>query len=725
MYERDITQDLMGLPTLDPTVAAYKRFIEKNKGQAKDIYQFLSSEQGRQLDPKLAGAMISLDKLQKAASQPPGQMPQSTVVDDVAQQAGLMAARNQAIAQRQMIPREAGLRAAMPMSAQAPQQMAGGGMVAFEDGGFITAPKSMPSNPQNPLDDYRPDPRVQRQIQEEAGLGGMSEADKFRFYGMPMDQAQRPSDSEMFGSALRNVMTDPAALGAGLGAIVGGPIGIPIGGYLGRTVGQVVGKAGGGPIAFDKGGDTSTSIDTTRVRPYQFTDDLQAQIPSFMRDDTDIVTFVKAQMPNFDTLSMADKQSVLKQFEPAYNRARAAQQQLRDRKAESPSGVPAVAAPPPQTVDMRGQMAQRTPDSGFAFENPLRPNQPVQDAFEALSTPAAPAAPSVQRTAPAARKPAPAAAAAKSPLDELSAMVGEKPDLAAIRAEREERQKKQKTGAYSQADADLAAFIKEQKDKGGDEKTAYKNFWIMTGASLLGNRSPFFTQALGDSIKENYGGLVKDLKQIKDDTKTLRLQEIQLQRSKEQMLESGDEKDRDTYERRLNNYQDKLFQVDKLKVDIHEKALDRANDRTLAQLRQYGNDRLADQLMREWDATQKLTGPEKQAAITAYENRLAQANRIISQTTASAVSANIRQDTAIDVQIARQLKDDRVYNRALRDSQNPDLKQKDRDDAINTMRVREQQVRGLLGAGPRQLTPGDNLYQSPNVSGGPYSTSGW
>lgn len=714
MYERDITQDLMGLPTLDPTVAAYKRFIEKNKGQAKDIYQFLSSEQGRQLDPKLAGAMISLDKLQKAASQPPGQMPQSTVVDDVAQQAGLMAARNQAIAQRQMMPREAGLRAAMPMPAQARQQMAGGGMVAFIEGGPTN--KNPPKNESDPL--YPTE--TLRNIEQQAGLGGMSEADKFRFYGMPMDQAQRPSDSEMFGSALRNVMTDPAALGAGLGAIVGGPIGIPIGGYLGRTVGQVVGKASGGPIAFDKGGDTSTSIDTTRVRPYQFTDDLRAQIPSFMRDDTDIVTFVKAQMPSFDTLSMADKQSVLKQFEPAYNRARAAQQQLRDRKAESPSGVPAVAAPPPQTVDMRGQMAQRTPDSGFAFENPLRPNQPVQDAFEALSTPTAPAAPSAQRAAPAARKPA--AAAAKSPLDELAGMVGDKPTLEAITAAREERQKKEKTGKYSQADEDLAAFIKQEKDKGGDEKSAYKNFWVMTGAALLGNRSPFFTQALGETIEKTYGGLVKDLKQIKDDTKALQLQEIQLRRSREQAIESGSKEDQDRYERRLDNYQNKLFEVDKLKVTVQENALNRANERAIAQLRQTGNEKLADQLMRQWEAAQKITDPaEKKAAMDAYDAKLAAANNIIEKTTATGVGATIRQETAYNTALARALQNDSIYKRAVRDSTNPDLKQQERDQAAERMRLREQQIRGTLGSGPRQLTPEANLYQSPNVSGGPYA----
>lgn len=122
-------------------------------------------------------------------------------------------------------------------------QFAGGGIVAFDDGGFVTKPKEQ--------DPFQPDPNVQRQIREQAGIydpNDMSAADKFRFYGMPMDPARRPSDAEMFNSALQRVATDPAAIGAGLGAIVGGPIGIPIGGYLGRVVGPLVGKAEGGVI---------------------------------------------------------------------------------------------------------------------------------------------------------------------------------------------------------------------------------------------------------------------------------------------------------------------------------------------------------------------------------------------------------------------------------------------------------------------------------------------
>lgn len=122
-------------------------------------------------------------------------------------------------------------------------QFAGGGIVVFDDGGFVTKPKEQ--------DPFQPDPNVQRQIREQAGIydpNDMSAADKFRFYGMPTEPGQRASDADAFKYALRNVANDPAAIGAGLGAIAAGPIGIPVGGYLGRVVGPLVGKAEGGVI---------------------------------------------------------------------------------------------------------------------------------------------------------------------------------------------------------------------------------------------------------------------------------------------------------------------------------------------------------------------------------------------------------------------------------------------------------------------------------------------
>ena len=143
-------------------------------------------------------------------------------------------------------------------------------------------------------------------------------------------------------------------------------------------------------------------------------------------------------------------------------------------------------------------------------------------------------------------------------------------------------------------------------------------------------------------------------------------------------------------------------------------------------MRQYGNDRLADQLIREWDAAQKISDPTaRQTALTAYENRLAEANRIIKQTTASGVSAETRQETAINTQVAKLLEGNRAYKNARRDSMDQKLTQKERDDAARLMQDIELRTRNTLSNAPRQLTPGDNLYQSRNVSGGPYSISGW
>lgn len=228
--------NISGLTALDPRVIATEKFIESKKIPPDQVPQFLMKMGA---DPRLVGLVSKYQQLQQAAAQQPkGPMPTTTVAQDVNAQAMAMAPQ-----------RQQGV-AALPAPVMDRAQFAGGGIVGYDDGGFITAPKSNPSNPQNPLDDYRPDPMVQRQIQEQAGLGEMSEADKFRFYGMPMDQLQRPSDSEMFGSALKNMATDPAAIGAGLGGLLGGPIGIPVGGYLGRTIGKVTGMAGGGIVAF-------------------------------------------------------------------------------------------------------------------------------------------------------------------------------------------------------------------------------------------------------------------------------------------------------------------------------------------------------------------------------------------------------------------------------------------------------------------------------------------
>jgi hypothetical protein len=144
----------VGLAALDPTVAAYKNFIEKNKNEP--IYNFLNSQQGKKVDPNLAAAMIVLKEMEDAKKNAPsGPMPTTSVVQDIGQ-AGLQLASQM----KQQDMRDAGL-AMLPAPAMdqaqfqggiadvAPQpqemdggikQMAGGGPIAFDGGGATSRP---------------------------------------------------------------------------------------------------------------------------------------------------------------------------------------------------------------------------------------------------------------------------------------------------------------------------------------------------------------------------------------------------------------------------------------------------------------------------------------------------------------------------------------------------------------------------------------------------------
>lgn len=132
--------DPVGLAALDPKVAAYKKFIKENLNQP-DLLQFLQSEQGKRLDPNLAGAMLVLEKLEQAKnSSASGPAPTTTVVQDVsnaamqeAQKQGMDVLPDQGIAQ---LPNPAMGNAQFQGGiTQPPQQMAGGGIVALAAGG--------------------------------------------------------------------------------------------------------------------------------------------------------------------------------------------------------------------------------------------------------------------------------------------------------------------------------------------------------------------------------------------------------------------------------------------------------------------------------------------------------------------------------------------------------------------------------------------------------------
>lgn len=223
-----------GMP-IDQAIAYVKGMAQQGVAPMVDLYSMLNQFQ--------------------RLKQPPAQMPQGGTIRDQIAAAAMQRDQQEAMqrglasmaAQRaSQEPMQQGL-GSVPAPAMEQAQFAGGGIVAFIEGGPTN--KDRPKSENDPL---YPTGTL-RNIEEQAGLGGMSEADKFRFYGMPMDPARRPSDAEMFNSALQRVATDPAAIGAGLGAIAAGPIGIPVGGYLGRVVGPLVGKAQGGVIKMADG----------------------------------------------------------------------------------------------------------------------------------------------------------------------------------------------------------------------------------------------------------------------------------------------------------------------------------------------------------------------------------------------------------------------------------------------------------------------------------------
>jgi hypothetical protein len=162
-YNKDSMFDPVGVAALDPKVASYKKFIKDNLGQP-DLLQFLQSDQGKKLDPNLAGAMIVLDQLEKARdNSPKGPAPTTSVVQDVgmaalqkAQQARMAMAPQQGIAQ---LPNPAMANAQFQGGIAAPtRQMAGGGIVAFAEGtgnpgnSFVLAPSEVYTD--TSLDEY-------------------------------------------------------------------------------------------------------------------------------------------------------------------------------------------------------------------------------------------------------------------------------------------------------------------------------------------------------------------------------------------------------------------------------------------------------------------------------------------------------------------------------------------------------------------------------------------
>lgn len=153
----------------------------------------------------------------------------------------------------------------------------------------------------------------------------------------------------------------------------------------------------------------------------------------------------------------------------------------------------------------------------------------------------------------------------------------------------------EKPAAYASRPIDTTPYLNEQKfiedqikTKGLSEKEARSNFWIMAGASLLGSRDPNFATALGAAVKENYGNLIGDLRNIKKENDALALQKIKLDQAIAVAQHTQDEKDRERADTLMNAYQNRVVMRDKAILDSRDKALDRASaERRTTEM--YGN----------------------------------------------------------------------------------------------------------------------------------------
>jgi hypothetical protein len=119
--------NISGLSTLDPRVAATEKFIADKKIPPDQVPAFLLSMGA---DPRLAGLVLRYQKLKSAGGQGAGaQPPQSTVAQDIeAQQQGIAAP---------MAPppnRDQGV-GSLPAPVMDRAKFAGGGIVAFQNGG--------------------------------------------------------------------------------------------------------------------------------------------------------------------------------------------------------------------------------------------------------------------------------------------------------------------------------------------------------------------------------------------------------------------------------------------------------------------------------------------------------------------------------------------------------------------------------------------------------------
>lgn len=440
--------------------------------------------------------------------------------------------------------------------------------------------------------------------------------------------------------------------------------------------------------------------------------------------DAGFEEYIRNNFPNWDQLPEDQKREVARAMKDQYLTAqsRAMQREAvdprmrRDYVAPAPAAAPAPvaglpaalpAAPAPATPPAAAPAGFIAPDTqGALFD------QMMQSASRP-TPPAAPIVPPVSQPAAAARRPTTPAAAPASGIalpDVERPQTLEQVTAARIAADKAAGITGDATKAYEDFLKSRTAEIPEEK------KAAYKNAWMMVGARLLGSRSPFFAQALGEAAEAGISGYQKDLKELKAAEQALRQADMQLRMNKEAIARGDLRADQAEVKRQQDNYTNKQFKLFELQTNAREKALDRAMDLRIAQLRNVtGGDERITRLQGLYEATQAegLSPQEKQARQDKLAEQIEMDRKFTAATTSGGYSADIRSETERK-ELIQKVRDSFIYRNQQMIADNERRPESERIKARAEMQRMEREALG-------QSASSDYVPRSQNVSGGPYS----
>lgn len=445
--------------------------------------------------------------------------------------------------------------------------------------------------------------------------------------------------------------------------------------------------------------------------------------------DAGLEEFIRNNFPGWDQLPEDQKREVARAMKDQYLSAqsRAMQREAVDPRMRrdyvapapaAPAGIAAVApkppAPPAAAATTSAPAGFIAPDTqGELFDEMLksasRPDTPAAPAAAPAAQPAAAARPIRRPAAPAATS----ASGIQLP-DIAKPQTREQVTADRIAAEKAAGITGDATKAYEDFIKSREAGISE------DKKAAYKNAWMMAGARLLGSRSPFFAQALGEAAEAGISGYQKDLKEIKAAEQAFKQASMQLAMNKEAIARGDLRADSAEVRRQEELYGNRQLKLYELQEKARDSALDRATQLRIAELKNVtgGDSRIA-RLQGLYEAAQEpgLTPQEKQKREDALARQLQADREFTAATTSGGYSADVR-SRMDEAKLLQTMRDSLIYRNTKAIADNPNRPQKERDKARAEL---DQMERNALGGGPRVLSP-DYAPRSQNVSGGPYSS---